>query len=292
MKGKPSPKPVRFSWSGFLKLIRFPNLVIIVLTQYMTAVFLVGSEGEAMQYLFDPNLFKLVFSTTLIAAAGYIINDYYDVKIDFINKPERVIVGRVLKRRVAMFLHTAFNFIGIFIGFTLSLKIGLLCFASAFGLWLYSNQLKRLPLIGNCFVGLLTGAALFLVGVYYNQHVYLVNIYAFFAFSITLIREIIKDIEDQKGDADFGCITLPVLLGLRKTKWVLYFLIACFVFIMFFLAHQLGNQTLTIYFLLLVIPVGYFVYYLIRADTIKHFAYLSNFCKIIMLSGVLSMMFF
>src|SRR5699024_10148652 len=124
---------------------------------------------------------------------------------------------------------------------------------------------------------------LFLVGVYYKQHVYLVNIYAFFAFSITLIREIIKDIEDQKGDADFGCITLPVLLGLRKTKWVLYFLIACFVFVMFFLAHQLGNKTLTIYFLLLVIPVGYFVYYLIRADTIKHFTYLSNFCKIIML---------
>lgn len=292
MKGKPLSKPVGLSASGFLKLIRFPNLVIIVLTQYMAAVFLVGNEGEALRYISDPNLFKLVLATVLIAAAGYIINDYYDVKIDFINKPDRVVVGRVLKRRMAMVLHTAINFIGIFIGFTLSWKIGLFCFASAFTLWFYSNQLKRLPLIGNCFVGLLTGAALFLVVMYYQQNVYLVNIYAFFAFSITLIREIIKDIEDQKGDADFGCLTLPVVLGLRKTKWVLYFLIACFVFIKFFLAHQLANTTLTIYFLLLVGPLGYFVYYLAQADTVKHFTYLSNFCKIIMLSGILSMMFF
>lgn len=292
MEGKPLSRPVSFSVSGFLKLVRFPNLAIIVFTQYMTAIFLVGEAGEGLQYLFDPNLFKLVLATVLIAAAGYIINDYYDVKIDFINKPDRVVVGRALKRRKAMVLHTAFNFIGILIGFTLSWKIGLLCFASAFMLWFYSNQLKRLPLIGNCFVGLLTGAALFLVGMYYQQHVYLVNIYAFFAFSITLIREIIKDIEDQKGDADFGCLTLPVVLGLRKTKWVLYILTASFVFTIFFLAHRLGNSTLTVYFLLLVVPITYFIYYLVRADTVRHFRYLSNFCKIIMLSGILSMMFF
>ena len=155
MEGKPLSRSVSFSVSGFLKLVRFPNLAIIVFTQYMTAIFLVGEAGEGLQYLLDPNLFKLVLATVLIAAAGYIINDYYDVKIDFINKPDRVVVGRALKRRKAMVLHTAFNFIGILIGFTLSWKIGLLCFASAFMLWFYSNQLKRLPLIGNCFVGLL-----------------------------------------------------------------------------------------------------------------------------------------
>lgn len=292
MKGKSLSKRVRFSLSGFLKLVRFPNLVIIVFTQYMTAIFLVGNHGEGLKYLFDPNLFKLILSTVLIAAAGYIINDYYDVKIDFINKPNRVVVGRVLKRRIAMALHTVLNLIGIFIAFTLSWKVGLLSFASAFMLWLYSNQLKRLPLIGNCCIGLLTGAALFLVGMYYQQHIYLVNIYAFFAFSITLIREVIKDMEDQKGDADFGCLTLPVVLGLRRTKWVLYILIACFIFTIFFLAYRLGNTTLTVYFLLLVLPIGYFVYYLVKADTVRHFAYLSNFCKIIMLSGILSMMFF
>lgn len=292
MKGKSLSKRVRFSLSGFLKLVRFPNLVIIVFTQYMTSIFLVGNHGEGLKYLFDPNLFKLILSTVLIAAAGYIINDYYDVKIDFINKPNRVVVGKVLKRRIAMALHTVLNLIGIFIAFTLSWQIGLLSFASAFMLWLYSNQLKRLPLIGNCCIGLLTGAALFLVGMYYQQHIYLVNIYAFFAFSITLIREVIKDMEDQKGDADFGCLTLPVVLGLRRTKWVLYVLIACFVFTIFFLAYRLGNTTLTIYFLLLVLPIGYFVYYLVKADTVRHFAYLSNFCKIIMLSGILSMMFF
>lgn len=292
MESNPLSKPVNFSLHGFLKLIRIPNLLIIAFTQYMAAVFLVGEDSNGLGHLFDPNLFLLVLSTVFIAAAGYIINDYYDVKIDFINKPNRVIVGKVLKRRIVMVAHTLLNFSGVLIALSLSWRVGLISFVAAFLLWLYSNQLKRLPLIGNLCIAVLTGAALFLVGVYFDQHVYLINIYAFFAFSITLIREIVKDIEDQKGDANFGCKTLPVLLGVRKTKIVLYILITGFIFTIFYLAFQLGNTTLIIYFVLLIFPIAHFVYYLIKADTIKHFTYLSNYCKVLMLSGILSMMFF
>ena len=153
-----------------------------------------------------------------MAAAGYIINDYYDVKIDYINKPERVIVGTVLKRRVVLFWHTFLNFSAIIIGSFLDWKIGAIHFASAFMLWLYSNQLKRLPLIGNFIVALLTGLSISIITLYFGQNPILVHTYALFAFSISLIREIVKDMEDWKGDADFGCKTLPIILGVRKTS--------------------------------------------------------------------------
>lgn len=286
------PRPVNFSLHGFLKVIRFPNLLIIGFTQCMTAAFLVGDTSEGISRLFDANLFLLVLSTVFIAAAGYIINDYYDVKIDFINKPKRVVVGRILKRRGVMVAHSILNFFGISIAFYLSVWVGLISVGAAFFLWWYSNQLKRLPFIGNFFIGVLTGASIYLVGVYYQQQVYLINTYAFFAFSITLIREIVKDMEDLKGDADFGCRTLPVLFGIRKTKVFVYILIAAFIFIMFYLANRLGNQTLIIYFLILLLPILHFLFLLVKADTVRQFRTISNYCKVIMLSGILSMAFF
>ena len=131
-----------------------------------------------------------------------------------------------------------------------------------------------------------------MVAIYYQENAWLVNIYAFFAFSITLIREIIKDMEDLRGDADFGCKTLPVMLGIRRTKFFLYFLIACLTFLMFYLSQKLGNTTLTLYFGILTPAVIYFFYYLTKADTVRHFYFLSQYCKLLMLSGILSMIFF
>lgn len=288
----PLPKPVNFSLHGFFRVIRFPNLLIIAFTQYMTAGFLVGDTRGGISRLIDINLLLLVASTLFIAAAGYIINDYYDVKIDYINKPKRVVVGRILKRRGVMVAHSVLNFLGILIAFYLSKWVGLISVGSAFMLWWYSNQLKRLPFIGNFFIAVLTGASIFLVGVYYQQHIFLVNTYAFFAFSITLIREIVKDMEDLKGDADFGCRTLPIIFGIRKTKVILYLLIGTFIFIMFYLADRLANQTLVIYFLILSVPILHFLFLLVKADTVRQFKMLSNYCKALMLSGILSMAFF
>lgn len=242
--------------------------------------------------LSDYKLLLISISTVLIAAAGYIINDYYDVKIDFVNKPERVVVDKLLKRRVVMAAHSILNFAGIGIGFLVSFKIALINFLSALLLWLYSNHLKRLPFVGNVAVALLTGAALLVIAIYYQKNMFLVLVYAIFAFSITLIREIIKDIEDMKGDTVFGCRTLPVIWGIRKTKMIIYLLSSVFTALLFYLASVLDNPTLTIFFAVLIIPLSHFIYRLITADTKKDFSYLSTYCKILMLSGILSMTFF
>lgn len=279
--------PKNFSFQGFIRLIRIQNLLIIVLTQYLAAIFIIDTVS-----VFTIPLFLISLSTVILAAAGYIINDYYDVKIDYINKPDRVIVGKVLKRRVVLFWHSALNFIAIAIGFYLHWKIGLIHFAAAFMLWLYSNQLKRLPFIGNLIVALLTGLSISILAFYFNERQLVLHIYALFAFAISLIREIVKDMEDWKGDANFGCKTLPIIWGIRKTKVFLYILIVLFYILIFYMTQFLQNDILYYYFSGLTFFLIYFIHRLRLADTMKHYRFLSTFCKVIMLSGILSMVFF
>lgn len=274
---------------GFVRLIRFPNLVIIVLTQYITRIFLIGPKELWVSHITDPKFFLLSLSTGLVAAAGYIINDYYDVKIDTINKPKRVVVGRMLRRRVAMFAHIILNILGILIAFSITLKIGAITFISGFLLWLYSNQLKRLPFVGNLVIAFLTAVSVIVVFIYTPRNEFLIYTFAFFAFFISLIREIIKDMEDVKGDATFGCQTLPIIWGIRRTKILLYLLIASFLTLLFSLSVYLDNTIVTYFCLFVLIPVGWLTYKLMGADTKKEFAHLSIICKIIMLTGVLSM---
>ena len=271
---------------SLLKLTRFGNLVIIGITQYFTAAFLVHRST-----LDDARLFLLSVSTVLIAAAGYIINDYYDVKIDYINKPERVVIGKNIPRRYAILFHVVLSGIGIAIGLLLSWRIAALNVLSAFLLWLYSNNLKRLPFIGNFSVAFLTGLSVWIVDLLYRHDSALIVIYASFAFFMTLVREIIKDMEDLKGDNTFGCRTLPIVWGLRRTKFVIYFILAVFALTVILINQFYEALPLEYFLIFLFIPLLILLYRLIRADTTRDFAALSTFCKIIMLLGILSMAF-
>jgi 4-hydroxybenzoate polyprenyltransferase len=284
----PEEKPI--SLAAIWRLTRLPNLAIIAITQYFTATFLIG-DLTIYTVLYDLKFHFLVVSTASIAAAGYIINDYYDIKIDLINKPERVVIGSSLKRRKAMLGHTFLNFFGIGVALLISLKLALIVFLAAFWLWLYSNQLKRWALIGNISVALLTALSLLLVGVYYNNITSLIKAYALFAFSISLVREIIKDMEDLRGDARYGAKTLPIIWGIRRTKTLLYVLSGFFVVLIFFVAYKIQNQFLILYFFSLGILIGLFWLKLYHSDTKNEYHQLSNYCKVFMLAGIISMTF-
>ena len=278
---------LRFLASDLMRITRFWNLLIIGLTQYFAVAFLFDPA-----LLIDWHLLVLAISTVSIAAAGYIINDYYDVKIDLINKPERVVIGKRVTRRYAILLHTLLSFNGVALGFLLNWKLGVVNFLSAFLLWWYSNSLKRQPLIGNLAVALLTGLAVFIVTLLYPDFPKTeAAIYSLFAFYVTLVREIIKDMEDLKGDNTFGCRTLPIIWGVRKTKNLIYLLTA--LFLLNLMVVHLWVEPLPIYYFMvfLLVPVVVLVVRLHRADTKKDFFQLSLLCKVIMLLGILSMAF-
>ena len=270
---------------NYLKLIRGINLFLVALTQYLTALFLLSHRGEWSDILTDVKFFLMVSATVMITSAGYLINDYYDIKIDFVNKPDRVVVGKELRRRWVIFGHTVLNLSSIAIGFYISMEIGMIMFGAAFMLWLYSNQLKRLPFIGNFVVAILTGTTLILVAEYFHQRAYIIACYAIFSAFITLVREIIKDTEDMKGDARFGCKTIPIVLGVAKTKRIIYTIMVAFEITVIILLWNL-SVILPIILGITLLLLGLGVQ---KADTVKQFHNLSTYCKIIMILGVLSM---
>jgi 4-hydroxybenzoate polyprenyltransferase len=271
---------------SFFLITRFWNLLIIGVAQYFTAIFLIDQEKA-----YDLRLLLLSVSTMIIAAAGYIINDYYDVKIDLINKPERVVIGKGMKRRYALFFHTLLSIAGVAIGAALNWKIGILNFFCAFLLWVYSNALKREPFIGNFAVALLTGLSILIINVLYPPLSIAIVIYALFAFFITLVREILKDLEDLKGDDTFGCKTLPIVWGIRRTKAFIYVLIIFFSLTVVLLDLFVTSLPMSFFAWTLFLPMAALAGWLVRADTKKDFYQLSQFCKYIMLAGILSMVF-
>ncbi|MFM7858972.1 MAG: geranylgeranylglycerol-phosphate geranylgeranyltransferase, partial [Flammeovirgaceae bacterium] len=180
---------------------------------------------------------------------------------------------------------------GVVLGLLINWKVGAINFVCAFLLWLYSNNLKRQPLIGNVLVSLLTGLSVFVLVFLYEQFHALVFVYALFAFFMTLIREVVKDMEDVKGDNTFGCKTLPIVWGIRRTKVLVYVLIVIFLCGVLLLDFYQLHIPLIYFVPMLFVPMAFLVARLVVADTKLQFYQLSQLCKLIMLLGIGTMVF-
>ncbi|KXX72430.1 geranylgeranylglycerol-phosphate geranylgeranyltransferase [Flammeovirga sp. SJP92] len=289
---KPQTEQTFFiNFKDFLSLIRANNLLIILFTQWMGRIFLVGPSADWKYLLQDVSFWLLTLSTLLIAASGYIINDYYDIKIDAVNRPNKQVIGKVMKRRVAILTHTVFNFTGIFIGFYLSKEVGIVCFIASFWLWLYSNELKRRAFIGNVSVAAITALSIFLINIYFAEHNRAVYEFGIFSFFVSLIREIIKDLEDKEGDMKFGCKTLPIIWGDQKTKKLIYLLFALFIGISFVIVYEMEEPYIQYYFCILSLPAFTMMYKLVKAVSSKDYGNISSFIKYYMVAGILGMFF-
>lgn len=276
--------------NDFLKLVRLQNLIILVFTQYCARIFLISDTKKLIDTIFEPEIFFLALCTVLIASAGYIINDYYDIKIDMVNKPNRVVLNKHISRRLALFFHLLLNFIAISLAYlTLSLNVAIFIFACGFLLWFYSNYLKRTAFWGNLCIGFLAFATLFLLGLYYKNDMRLILLFALNAFFITIAREILKDMEDIRGDILHGCHTLPINIGIKKTKNVVYIIVSTNILLLI-IAHVFINFWLSVYFLIFtIIPLLIVCYKLWYAQRIMDFHRLSTWIKILMIIGVMGM---
>ena len=295
----------------FLKLLRWPNLIFIVLTQLLFYFCIYLPLYQVPQ---THILVWLVIASVCIAGAGYIINDYFDLNIDKINKPGKNVLNTIINRRWAIVWHLLFSFIGI-VATAIAVGFGkwYLIIANIFCvalLWLYSTSLKRKLLIGNILISLLaawTVLILFFAKVPFNEafnsksditlkYFRLAFLYGGFAFIISLIREAIKDIEDREGDAQYGCRTLPIYAGVRTTKiyisiWIVV-LVAALVILQLYI-FQFGWWLAVIYSIILIIaPLIYLLMQLRKAQTVNDYSKLSSLTKLIMFTGILSMVFF
>lgn len=234
----------------------------------------------------------LVFTTVLIAAAGYIINDYFDIKIDRINKPDHVWIGKTISRRNALLIHQLFSGAGIVLAFPIGWKAVLINMFSVGLLWFYASGFKKKPFIGNLVVALLTALVIAEIALIYDPGNRLIYMYAVFAFFINLIREIIKDMEDIRGDEHHGAKTLPILYGIHKTKKLLYLLMAAFLVAMFFFMYKVEDVRIRLFSGILLTLWAILLVFIIRADRKAHFSRLSTWCKWTILAGLVSVLLF
>lgn len=274
-------------------LVRWPNLLIMLLCLALTRAGLLLPGQPLGAVLLAPRFLLLLLAALLVAAAGYIINDYYDVKIDAINRPDRLVIGRVIRRRHAMLAHLLLTGLGVGLAGWLSPLLGLVTLGSALLLWGYSARFKRVALVGNVSIATLTGALVLLPELQLQTGLPGVWVYALAAFLLTVVREIVKDVEDMRGDAHYGCRTLPLVLGVARTKWMAGFFLSCLALLTAGAAGRLlllGHWPLALWLLMLVLlPLGALARQLWHADRRRHFRQLSYWCKAIMLAGVLSM---
>ncbi|MBP9097279.1 MAG: geranylgeranylglycerol-phosphate geranylgeranyltransferase [Ferruginibacter sp.] len=311
---------------AFLRLIRWPNLVFIAITQWLFYFFVVESlqtanASETISASADNFLFYLlILASVLIAAAGYIINDYFDLNIDAINKPDKVVVDRTVKRRWAIAWHLVFSFTGILLSLYISYKTGTwiivvinsLCVLL---LWLYSTTFKKKLLTGNVIISALT--AWVIIVVYFFAGAAIINyngwhegsyafdvkklykftiLYAGFAFILSLIREVVKDLEDMHGDAKYHCKTMPIEWGVPASKvFTAVWIIVCSASLTIIQIYvwQSGWWLSAVYCILFIILPLLFILKELKAAVIPaDYHRISSIIKLVMLTGILSMLFF
>jgi 4-hydroxybenzoate polyprenyltransferase len=306
---------------AFLRLVRWPNLVMIAITQglfYFSLVEPLYEKGIHTHFA-RVHFLLLIIASVLIAAAGYIINDYFDLNIDQVNKPGRIIIDKQIKRRWAIVMHICFSFTAIIISFYIDFNsatfwLGISNIICAFLLFGYSVSLKKKLLWGNVLISALTAWVVMIsflcyyntfhcsncdndfLELYNNRFIRISFLYAGFAFVISLIREVVKDLEDIDGDMKYGCRTMPIAWGVPASKvftavWLVV-LIGMIGIVQFYVL-QFGWIWSTVYcVLLLIIPLLWILRNLFKAQAPKDYHQLSTVIKFVMLAGMLSMIFF
>ncbi len=296
----------------YLKLIRYQNLLIITIMQVLLHYGLFLPLGADV-FLSTNQFIWLVIATVFIAAAGNIINDIYDVEIDKVNKPDKIMVGKSISEKTANYLFIAFTVIGVGVGFYLSNQIekpeffGFFIVISAL-LYLYASFLKSILLIGNIAVSFLVAFSLIIVGLFdlfpainfvnqdYQSFVFKIVLnYALFAFYLNLMREIVKDIEDIDGDKKGEINTLPIAIGRKRASNIVFGMgvISLFITIYYTYIYLYNYTAAVVYALLLILaPLLYFCVKIWDAKSKSDYHFLSKLLKIIMLLGMASILLF
>lgn len=304
---------------AFFRLIRYPNLIFIALTQslfyYSVIVPSYNTVGQT-----DPlgleGLLYIIAASIFIAAAGYIINDYFDLNIDRVNKPGKLVVDNFIRRRWAILWHLGFSLIGIILSAVVSYRLSnplpaIFNMVTVILLWFYSTSFKKQVLVGNIIISLLTGWVVLVLYVAVNpvdlgpadsasfrvlSRVYkFAVLYGGFAFIISLVREVIKDMEDIQGDAKYNCRTMPIVWGLPASKmfvavWLIVLL--CSLVILQVYALQLRWWWSVLYSTIFIItPLVVILKKLFPAVESSNFHELSTLVKVVMLTGIISMLF-
>lgn len=279
-----------FKLSALLSLVRWYNIFFLALSQYLAVLFVLNDIRGWRETLLNPNLHYIVFASLFCVAAGYLINNFYDLERDLINRPNKTIYEKLVKQSTSLRLYFFFNFVGAILALSVSWNVFLFFSVFIFSLWLYSHKLKKIPFIANVTASALAITPFFAIFIYYNLEDLLIFTYVSFILIIILIREIIKDLAALKGDVILGYATLPTTIGLKKTKVVIFLLFLLSLIPAILIFYKTGFTGASYYLIIGETGLLISLLVLLPAQRIEDFALLNDIFRLLIIGGILSLM--
>ncbi|MDT0538298.1 geranylgeranylglycerol-phosphate geranylgeranyltransferase [Croceitalea sp. P059] len=283
-------KLLLFKLLSLFSVVRGYNILMITFAQYLASIYILSPNLPLRTVVFDINLFLIVTASALVIASGYIINNFYDAEKDLINKPTKSMLDRLVSQRFKLTTYFVLNFIAVLAASYISFRAVLFFSAYIFGIWLYSHKLKRIPFLGNLVSTTLAIAPFFVVFVYYKNFEAVIFVHALFLFLLMLAREMIKDLENIAGDLTQNYRTIPILYGARKAKSLIMFLVIFTLIPAWLLVTKFDVGLMYVYFTGSILLLVFFIILLFRATDKKHYVWLHNILKFIIVIGVFSIL--
>ena len=273
---------------SFFSVIRGYNILVLIIAQYLAAIFIFSPTKILKNTLFDIHLFYIILAIICVVASGYLINDFYDAKLDKINRPLKAQIDNYVKQSTKLSLYFILNILGVIFGLLISWRAALFFAIYIFGIWLYSHKLKRYPSIGvflqRCLQFFLFLRFLCILKTFRRSFLCM----HFFLFLVIMIRELLKDLQSMKGAVVHNYDTFPIVYGEKKTKLVCLFLLTLTIFPIIILFSFPALSYMRYYFYIVLIVFFFLGIYLGNHQELKHYRRMHNVLKILLLIGVFS----
>ena len=273
---------------SLFSVIRGYNILIIVIAQYLTSIYILAPQKPLLSVLLDPNLFFIVLASALAIASGYIINSFYDAEKDRINRPNKTYLDSLISQNTKLSVYFVLNFLSVILASYISFRAVLFFALYIFWIWFYSHKLKKYPFIGNLTASILAITPFFAVFVYYKNFASVIFVHATFLFLIISMRELVKDLENIKGDLTQNYQTIPVKYGIGFSKRILTFLSVITLTPIYLLITRFEIGYMHYYFLGALLLLVIFLFYLWRSSAKIDYIILHAILKLIIVAGTLS----
>lgn len=281
-------KHLLLKFFSLFSIVRGYNILVIIIAQYLTSIYILAPELPLRDILFDVNLLMLVLASASTIAGGYIINSFYDKEKDLINRPHKTMLDRLVSQNTKLSGYFVLNFLAIIFASYVSFKAVVFFSLYIFGIWFYSHKLKKYPFIGNFVAATLAVIPFFAVFIYYGNFSSVIFVHATFLFLLISMRELTKDLENIKGDLAQNYRTIPVVYGEKLSKRLLTSLSIATLFpiVLLLLYFEIGYMY--VYFIGSILGLLGFVFILWLAQKKLHYLILHNILKFIIVAGVFS----
>ena len=272
---------------GVFYVVRIHNIILLVLAQYLTSIFILSSSGS-WKIIFDKNLFLVILCSTICIISGFIVNDYYDAKKDSINTPIKFKLGELINDKSKLILYFFLNFVVVAVSSLISIRAILFFSIYIFFIWLYSHKLRKLVFIGNLFYSILTITPFFAILLYFKKIEFIIIAYALFLFFILLLKDIVKDMKNLKGDFSVNHKTIPLVFGESFSKTLISLLSIINIFLIINLFLNFNSGLMYFYYFSALVVMIYFMLKLYHAKSTVQYLFLHNLLRLLIAAGVFS----